>query len=364
MTSFESEPLDPATTEDLPTPVTHPATSKRSALLGAVLGMTALAGTIVGVGAIAGAQDDPTDTIEPAAAEPIEADGGDEGVAIALSDGDFAAFDECMAEQLGDLWMTPEILELEELDLDADDVMFFAEGDEGEMVFDGDVENGEFAEPTPEEIAAWEAEEAQFVAAEEACNDLLPEEVKAEIAAWQPYEECIDGQIGSIEDPWLSIEEPTAADFDAHDAALQAADEACRDLLPADVQQEMAAWDAFDQCLSDAGLFDEDGFAMSAVHIETGDGFQIAEFGDVEGSVTISGTAGNLEVVSSGGVTVLDEAALDAQWEALDAEWEAAHQACEDQLPEDLLDGMFFDDGFEIEEGEAFDSDEGEDADG
>lgn len=353
----------PSIPEDLPTPVpSAPPSSRRSALVGAVLGMTALAGTIVGVGAIAGAQDDPAET-EPAAEtrEPAAADGedADHGADSLLSDADFAAFEECMADQLGDLWISPEI---DDVEFDEDDIMDFAEGEGGELFFEGDVDD--FPEPTAEEIAQWEAEEQQFIAAEEACHDLLPDEVKAEIEAWRPYEECVDGQVGDLADPWVDGNEPTEADWEAFDAAWQAADEACRDLLPADVQAELAAWDAFDQCLQDAGVFDDRAFDDSAfddsafdgdVHIETGDGFSIAQFGDVEGSVTVSGTAGNLEIVTSGGVTVLDEADLDAQWEAFDA----AHQACEDQLPEDLKDDVFFED--EFFEGEFFEDEDGDD---
>ena len=96
------------------------------------------------------------------------------------------------------------------------------------------------------------------------------------------------------------------------------------------------------------------------MHIETGDGFSIAQFGDTEGSVTISGTAGNLDVVTTGGVTVLDEADLDAQWDAFDE----AHAACEELLPEDLRAGMFFEDeiffedGMSLEDGEEYGEDE------
>lgn len=287
--SAHPEPL-----EDLPTPTPAAPSSKRSALIGAVLGMTALAGTIVGVGTIAGAQDEPEpdSTVIPAA-ESDEADGDDEShESSLLFDAEFEAFEQCMTEQLGDLWGEPDI-----------DV-------EGEIPFD-------------------EADEDKFVAAEEACNELLPEEIKAEMEAWRPYEECIDTQIGEIDDPWVDGEEPSEADWEAHDAAWQAADDACRNLLPEDVQAEMAAWDAFDDCLREAGVFDDE-FSGSAVHIETGDGFQVAEFGDLEGTVTITGTDGNLTVTASGGATILDEDALDAEWKAFDE----AHVACEDALPD------------------------------
>lgn len=229
--------------------------SGKSALAGALVGMTALAGTLVGVGAIASAQDDPAPATPPA--EIGEANAAD--TPTDESTADWEAFETCMAGQLGDLWAEPEIL-----------------FDEGDMI------EGEFVEAVP-----WEpADEQKFVEAEEQCNDLLPE----------------------------------------------------------DVQAEMEAWDAFDECLNDAGVFDEGDIVASSVHIETGDGFQVAEFGEIEGSVTVSGTDGNLTVTATGGVTLLDENTLDAEWAAFDE----AHQACESLLPDvafGLPDLAFDDEG-------------------
>ena len=311
-------------TPDLPTPEVIPPSTRRSALLGAVLGITALVGTIVGVSAIAAAQDDPApdSTIEPAADSDEEHDedgDGDSHDASELFDIDFEAYEACMVEQIGDLWFEP--------DVDLSD-----EGDfEEELPFD-------------------QADEQRFVDAEALCEELLPEEIQQEIEAWRPYEECVDDNIGDLPDPWEHGEEVREEDWAAHDAAWEAADEACRELLPAEVQQEMAAWDEFDDCLRDAGVFDDDFEGGSAVHIETGDGFQIAEFGEVDGSVTITGTDGDLTVTATGGVTLLDEAELDAQWEAFDA----AHAACEDVLPQDLLEEFNFDDFDEFDETDEF----------
>jgi len=280
-----------------PTPAAAPETSsKRTAFIGAMVGMAALAGTIVGVGAIANAQDDPepSTTTESAAADDTDEDTSD------FFDPDFVAFEECMAEQLGDLWLEPE---------------FEFEGDFEEGIF----EDGEPFNPEDEQ---------KFIDADAVCSEFLPDDVKAEIEAWRPYEECVDTQIGDLDNEISNLE----ADWEAHDAAWEAADEACRDLLPADVQAEMAVWDEFDQCLNDAGVGHDEPFGLSSVHIETGDGFQVAEFGDENGSVTISGSAGNLSVTSDGGVTILDETAMDAQWEEIDA----AHEACEQLLPEEF----------------------------
>lgn len=291
-------PDRPETIEKRPTPTTP--TAKRGALIGALLGMTALAGTIVGVGAIAGAQDEP---IPESTVDTADDDADDADATSILFDADFEAFEACMAEQLGDLWVEPEIMFDE---FDEDD-----EGDEGD--------------------------EQAFIDAEEACNDLLPDEVKAEIEAWRPYEECIDGQLGDLPDPWEEgDDEADEAAWEAFDAAWETADAACRDLLPDDAQAEMAAWDAFDECLKDAGVFEEKFEGASAVHIETGDGFQVVEFGAAQGSVTISGTDGDLTVVASGGATLIDEDALDARW----AEFDEAHAACEELLPEDAFDGF------------------------
>jgi hypothetical protein len=287
------------TIDELPIPTPTPPASRRSAFVGALLGMTALAGTIVGVGTVAGAQDEPTPETSTAAAT-------DDDTSM-LFDADFEAFEGCMAEQLGDLWVEPEIA-FDELDLDG--------------------------LATVDAVPFSEADEQAFVDAEEACNDLLPDEVKAEIEAWRPYEECIDGQLGDLPDPWEEgDDEADEAAWEAFDAAWETADAACRDLLPDDAQAEMAAWDAFDDCLKDAGVFDDEFDAASAVHIETGDGFQVVEFGAVAGSVTISGTDGDLTVVASGGATVIDEDALDARW----AEFDEAHAVCEELLPEDTF---------------------------
>lgn len=299
-------PLDSSNAQSPHGPASR--SSRKTAVIGALVGMTALAGTLVGVGAIASAQDDPAETTTTAPAS-AESDATD----TEFFDADFEAYDACMAEQLGDLWIEPEIV--------FDDVF--------------------------EDIPWDPADEQQFVDAEEACSDLLPDEIKAQIEAWRPYEECVDAQIGDLPDPWANGEEPSEADWEAHDAAWDAADDACSNLLPEGVQAEMAAWEAFDECLGDAGVFDEGTSGLSAVHIETGDGFQIAEFGDTEGSVTITGTDGNLSVTSTGGVTLLDEDALDAQWGAFDE----AHEACEDLLPEDL-DGGFGLGSIEVFDGE------------
>lgn len=195
-------------------------------------------------------------------------------------------------------------------------------------------------------VAGAQAEPAPVDPADAVDDSETAESVELDEAAWQPYEECIDAQLGDIEDPFGDLLESegvegegdliegelidlTDAEWEAFDAAWTAADDACRDLLPAEVQAEMAEWDAYDECVGDLGAL-EDGLGEAIVFVETGDGSQIVNFGEVEGSVTITGTAGGVTVTTDGGVTLLDEATLDAEWAAFDE----AHTACEDLVPE------------------------------
>ena len=316
-----------------PAPIGPAPNRRRNVLLGAVLGATALAGTVVGVGAIAGAQDSPS-TESATGAAPAEADGDHTDGDWGFVDEDWAAFDECMADQLGDLWIEPEI-EILGGDFDGLDL-----GEFDPEEFEGDLEEffGDLEGDLDEFFEDFEA---------------LPEIDAAEIAAWEPFEECIDSQIGDLPDPWVDGEEPTDEEWEAYDGAWMAAEEACADLMPEEARAEMEAWEAFDQCLADAGVLDDAMFDEGVefgpvVHVESGDGFQIVEFGDVPGSVTISGDASGVTVSTDGGVTVLDETALDAEWEAFDA----AHEECEKHLPEGLIDDGFFvfDEGIPFED--------------
>ncbi len=246
----------------IPNPPRH---SKRSALVGALVGMSALAATIVGVGAIANADDTAG---EPQTTVPVDT--------------------------------TPPPI-------------------------------GEDGAPT-----------------DELTDDANPWHPFEE-DAWRPYEECVDDRMGDLDETWMDLGAPTEADFDAYDAAWQTADDACRELLPEEALAEMAMWEAFDECLNDAGVFDGAFGAGTLVQIDTPDGFRMVEFGDVEGSVTITGTADGVTVTSDGGVTVLDEAALDAQWAAFDE----AQAACEQLLPEDAFGEFDLDELGELDEDHA-----------
>ena len=162
------------------------------------------------------------------------------------------------------------------------------------------------------------------------------------------------------------------------------------------------AFNAFDTCLSDAGVdfpdelggilggvfegdfdglfegefFDgefEDKFPVdlgAIVSVMNGDSLSVAEFGDGDGTITITKTGDDISVSSTGDVTVddidfdidgmeLDGFDFDLELGELGEKFQAFEDAlssCEDSLPEDLLDGAFFlDDGFFG--GEGFDLD-------
>ncbi len=317
-----------------PTPLPSPTPRRRNLFAGAVLGAVALAGTVVGIGAVAGAQSEPSTTSNDAAAAPLAQD--TDGEADEFFDADWEAFDECMADQLGDLWIEPEF-DLEGIDFDELDLEDLEGIDFDELDLE-DLEGIDFDELGFEEVD--DATMEQWDAADEACQQHLPADVLADMELWAPYEECIDNSIGDLPDPWMNGEEPSDAEWAAYDEAWEAADAACVDLLPEEARAEMAAWDAFDECLADAGVLDEADMYGPVVHVETGEGLEMIEFGETSGSVTISGDVNGVTVTTDGGVTVLDEAALDAEWEQFDA----AYEQCEQQLPEELRDDMYFED--------------------
>ncbi len=317
-------------------PVPETSKRRRSALVGAAVGAVTLAGVVAGVGAVgAGAQSDgdPTIAVEP------------EGHEIDSIDGDWAAFDDCLAGQLGDLWVEPPFGEVAFGVIDVDDLDPFAVlGDIDDlddldgMDLDGFETFGKLdldgLEPFDDEtLDAWEA-------AEEACAHLLPDEISAEMEAWAGYDDCFDNQLG--------IDDSTNdADFDAiTDDAWKAADDACREELPDEIRGELAAFAAFEECLVDNGVAEEiDGFG-TVVFVEGPDGFSTVEFGSVEGTVTISGNDDRVSISTSGDVTVLDDEAMDARWEAE----EAAFETCEALLPTAGFDHDF--DGWSDEEPE------------
>jgi len=270
-----------------------PSRRRAGVLTGALLGAMALTAAVVGVSAIAGAQDSSADdrkaTVEVAKTTGSELD--DTTAMFEEDDAAWAAFDQCLSDALGPI----------------------------------DEDGFEDTELTDDE---WEALEAQFEAAEAACEEFLPDDVKAEIAAFQPFDDCIDSQLGekTIEDET----ELTDDEWEALEAQWIAAEDACFDLLPEDAKAEAEAFQAYDDCLADAGLGDDMG---AAIYVEDGETGQSIQFGEDGGTVTITGDATGVSVTTDGDVSVLDDAAF-----------EAAFEACDELLPDDLFDFDDFED--------------------
>ena len=130
------------------------------------------------------------------------------------------------------------------------------------------------------------------------------------------------------------------------------AGEACTSLIPADLEEEFAAWAAFDECLGEQ-LGIDGGFALPAigsvtVDIPSEDGFDFAiyDFGEGDGSITIVKNGDGVSVSTDGDVSEFDDFSLGE----MDEEFEAAHEACAEFLPDgaDLREPMPVPGGFEI----------------
>ncbi|MFQ5556808.1 MAG: hypothetical protein ACE5GB_04780, partial [Acidimicrobiales bacterium] len=198
---------------DTPTPVAHH--SRRPAMVGAVIGSLALTGLVAGIGAVgAGAQSDDDPAITTAVITTV-AEAPEDG--LVFDDAEWEAYDTCMAEQLGDLWFEP--------DLDP------------------------FADLTDDEI------------------DALTD---AEIDAL--FEE-FDAQFPELDE----------ADFERYDEA----DLAGRQYLPEDVLAEIQAYEAYDQCLEDAGVFFDESFDGAFVNIDGPTSFSLVELGSEHNSTIV-----------------------------------------------------------------------------
>lgn len=131
-----------------------------------------------------------------------------------------------------------------------------------------------------------------------------------EEADWAAYDLCMDTQLGG--DPFA------------------AADQACADQLPAEIQADMAAWDEYDICVEATGAYDDPGlWGSSVVSVDTPDGFQTIDLGSGPATVTITSDGTSVSVTATGDATIVDEATLDAQW----AELDQAIAACDPLLP-------------------------------
>ena len=243
-----------------PTPNPHPSTAKKAGIIGGALGTIGIVASIFAFSATASAAGPTLQAdSEPAAIEDVDSP-------------EFAAADAC--------W--------EEL--------------EASFKLDEDVD---------EESIDWEA----FETAADACDDLLPEDFKAQIAieeaAWAPFDECMDAAFA--------------------DAGIDV--------------------DAFDEYEDD---FEDK--MDSGVAVMDGDELSFAQLGEGDGTITITKSGGDVVVTTDGDVT-LETADWDDEFEGefdkqIDAELHKALSACEDKLPEG------FDEEF-ADELEEFDLSEG-----
>ena len=149
-------------------------------------------------------------------------------------------------------------------------------------------------------------------------------------AAWAAFDQCLSDALGPIDEDGIKDAELTDDEWEALEAQWIAAEDACFDLLPEDAKAEAEAFQAYDDCLADAGLGDDMG---AAIYVEDGETGQSIQFGEDGGTVTITGDATGVSVTTDGDVSVLDDAAF-----------EAAFEACDELLPDDLFDFDDFED--------------------
>ncbi len=115
----------------------------------------------------------------------------------------------------------------------------------------------------------------------------------------------------------------------------------------ADWEEFETAFEEFDQCLADHGITEDeefDDFDFDAVVMDGEESYTTAGFGEGDGTITITKVGDDINVHTSGDVTVetFTEDDFEADMEAYDEEWEQAMEACEDTLPEEVVDGDFF----------------------
>lgn len=152
--------------------------------------------------------------------------------------------------------------------------------------------------------------------------------------AWAAFDQCLSDALGPIDEDGIKDTELTDDEWEALEVQWVAAGDACFDLLPKEAKAE--AFKAYDDCLADAGLGDDVG---AAVYVEDGEIGQSIQFGEDGGTVTITGDATGVSVTTGGDVSVLDDAAF-----------EAAFEACDELLAEDISDVDEFDDFNEDDE--------------
>ncbi len=183
--------------------------------------------------------------------------------------------------------------------------------------------------------------------------------------AWAAHEACMGEQLGID----LGGDEPTDAELDALDAITDerwdAADAACDSLLPEEILAELAAFEEYEQCLDEQlgelGIEFVDEPYHGSVVVEGVDDVEFFDFGDGDGTVTITKVGDAITTSTDGDVTVVDLDALDAEWEEHEAAWDQAHEACESLLPEDAFIDDLFDEDVDDEFDDEFDDELPED---
>ncbi len=273
------------------TPVTN---SLRRPLIAAAIGATVMAGAIVSIGfganaqstQTAPAQESATTTAPEATTVPLPP-----STTIAFDDGDWAEYDvdwaeyeECMAES---------------------------------GVYEQYDENGDWNEED------YEAMDAQWAEAEAECSLLLPEHIQAENAAWQAHSECVEEILG------VSFYE----EEDWNEQAWTDADRECRKVLPEEMRAEMEAWDAYQDCTNEIVGF-HDGYSQSGyVSVEANGSYDSMNFGDGDGTITITKVDGEISISTEGDVVWQDE----TYWAAQDELWMQAEESCQHLMPEDMF---------------------------
>lgn len=208
------------------------------------------------------------------------------------------------------------------------------------------------ADPAPAPVEDIEvAEDVEYVADD--IHGEIPADWQAAVACWDAV--AVDFGVDFEPTNESSIELDDSIDFEA----LAAAEEECEALLPQDVQDDIAADNAafadYDACID--GLFEDAGIDVEAMELEggeieafeadfgqsvaiaDGEDYSWVDFGDGDGSVTITKTGDDITVTTTGDVDVqsFDDEGLDADFEAFDN----ALESCDNMLPE----GFEFDDG-------------------
>ena len=167
----------------------------------------------------------------------------------------------------------------------------------------------------------------------EECLPLLPEIDQAFFVALVPFEECVEAELGDLDD--IELEE----EFD--ESVFEAAEQACAALLPPELVELEAAWAAFDECLVANGVdvdHDEEFDEAAVVFVGGPDDERLIELGSGPATVTITSDGSSVDVVTTGDVIEIEiEEDFDVEDEAF--------EACEVHLPDEamILDGFAVD---------------------